>query len=102
MMCENLKSCSSKSGSGVSSQWQSCFDTLHMLSWLLLGAMSHNAIHSVASEMKSVTSSGGLCLLMESLSSKMEDVVKRAVFLTKSVLQRLATYEPEVSDSMVH
>lgn len=60
-----------------------------MLSWLLLGAMSHNAIHSVATEMRTVTSSGGLCLLLESLSPKMEEVVHRAIQLTRNVLKKI-------------
>ena len=60
-----------------------------MLSWLLLGAMSHNAIHSVATEMRTVTSSGGQCLLLESLSPKMEEVVQRAINLTRNVLKRI-------------
>ena len=52
-------------------------DSLHMLSWLLLGAMSHNAIHSVATEMRSaMSSSGGLCLLLQSLS-KIEEVLQK-------------------------
>ena len=60
-----------------------------MLSWLLLGAVSHNAIHSVATEMRTVTSSGGQCLLLESLSPKMEEVVQRAINLTRNVLKRI-------------
>lgn len=69
-----------------------------MLSWLLLGAMSHNAIHSVATEMRTITSSGGQCLLLESLSPKMEEVVQRAISLTRNVLKRIgALSELEVS-----
>lgn len=84
---------STKSGSGL---WQSSLDSLHILAWLLLGAMSHNAIHSVATEMRTHTSSAGLCLLLQSLG-KMEEVVQRAISLTKNVLMRVGTSsEPEV------
>ena len=79
------------------SQWQSSLDSLHVLSWLLLGAISHNAIHSVASDMRAVTSSGGQCLILKSLSTKMEDVVQRAIALTKCVLQKVGEFsESEV------
>lgn len=47
--------------------------------------------------MRTVTSSAGLCLLLESLSLRMEEVVQRAITLTRNVLTRIgAVSEPEV------
>ena len=47
--------------------------------------------------MRAVTSSGGQCLILKSLSTKMEDVVQRAIALTKCVLQKVGEFsESEV------
>lgn len=87
---------------GVSiTQWQAALQALHILSWLILGALSHNMVHSVASEVRSVPSSGGQlrsvassagqCRLLESLCLRMEEMVQRAISLTKIVLQRVVS-----------
>ena len=48
-----------------------------------------------------MTSSGGQCLLLESLSPRMEEVVQRAINLTRNVLRRIGTVELEVCLSVL-
>ena len=81
---------SSKTGSGQL-QWQSAHQTLHILSWLMMGALSHNTIHSVAADVRSMASSGGTCHLLKALLPRETDVMNRFLAMTRTVLQAVVS-----------
>ncbi len=72
-------------------RWQDYIQSVHILSWLLLGAMSHNYIDGIAAEMKMAGNVGGQCLLLESLNHKLDEVTKGILILANGVIQKITT-----------
>ena len=84
---------SPKSGGGgaaVCPRWQASLTALHMLTWLMLGAMCHNTIDTAALEMKMEGNVSGLCQLLGSLDTRMEVTTQGVIRLATGVLERLA------------
>ncbi len=78
-------------------RWQDYIQSVHILSWLLLGAMSHNYIDGIAAEMKMAGNVGGRCLLLESLNHKLDEVTKGVLTLASGVIQKITTTQNDVS-----
>jgi len=84
---------SPKSGGGgaaVCPHWQASLIALHMLTWLMLGAMCHNTIDTAALEMKMEGNVSGLCQLLGSLNTRMDVTTQGVINLATGVLERLA------------
>lgn len=73
-------------------RWQDYVRAIRVLSWLLLGAMSHNYIDAIAADMKMAGSvnTGGPCHLLESLNQKLDKMTKGVLDLVCGVLQQIA------------
>ena len=94
---------SPKSGGGgaaVCPQWQASLIALHMLTWLMLGAMCHNTIDTAALEMKMEGNVSGLCQLLGSLNTRMDVTTQGVINLATGVLERLAVSN-EVSTMII-
>lgn len=85
-----LPSPRSTGGSTLLPRWQECLSSLHLLSWLMLGAMCHNAIDTVALDMRVEGYTSGQCQLLGSLNTKMDTVTNGVAELTLGALHRNA------------
>ena len=74
------------SGTTIQLRWHDNISTLHMFTWLMLGAMCHNAIDMVAVEMKIDGSVSGQCKLLGSLSTHHEKVTEGIIRLLLGAL----------------
>ncbi len=62
----------------------------------MLGALSHNTIHSVAADVRSMASSGGTCYPLKALLPRETDLMSRVLSMTRTVLQAVITNVEEV------
>ncbi len=72
-------------------RWQDYIKSVHVMFWLLLGALSHNYIDGIAADMKMAGNIGGQCRLLESLNHKMDEITKGMLILTNGVIQRISS-----------
>ncbi len=70
-------------------KWQDYIKSVHVLTWLFLGAMSHNYIDGIAADMKMAGSIGGQCRLLESLNHKLDEVTKGMLTLASGVFHKI-------------
>jgi hypothetical protein len=70
-------------------RWHDHLSLLHILSWLLLGATCHNAVHQVYSSDQSTDEGGDQCQLLRSLDASLEVTTNGAIRLTRGAIQNI-------------
>lgn len=73
-------------GGNFTPRWEHNLSAVHIFSWLLLGAMCHNAIDAATVAEDGL---GGQCRLLSSVNVKMEQNTEGMIRLTREVLQRI-------------
>jgi hypothetical protein len=83
----SLPSKGSHQRSTTAVRWYDHLSSLHIFSWLLLGAMCHNTIHQVYSTDQSSAAEGDRCQLLGSLDASLEVITGSAIWLTRGAMQ---------------